>query len=101
MDHLCKLVKEAEDCGVVLTCDVIGATLAHRTGIAKAWLSRCRQVPHQHVSSWSLMQLSSDSILLCYEFVQSARDLLRCPTQLDDGKRISQALSPSKPSKAV
>ena len=51
MDHLCKLVKEAEDCGVTLNCDIVGATLAHRTGIAKAWLSRCRQVPHQCICS--------------------------------------------------
>ena len=44
MDHLCKLVKEAEECSVVLNCDIVGATLNYRTAAAKDWLSRCRQV---------------------------------------------------------
>ncbi len=44
VDHLSKLVKEAEDCSVVLSCDIIGATLNYRTTAAKDWLSRCREV---------------------------------------------------------
>ena len=70
MDHLCKLVKEAEDCGVTLNCDIVGATLAHRTGIAKAWLSRCRQVPHQHIHLHYPAEAPVDVIVSCCEFEQ-------------------------------
>ena len=71
MDHLCKLVKEAEDCGVALSCDIIGATLAYRTGIAKAWLSRCRQVPRQPLCFSRPMEVSSHVIVSCCDFKQN------------------------------
>ncbi len=74
---LCKLVKEAEGFGLVLTRDLIGSALGYRAAAAKAWLERCRAVVAD-LNNPANDQAALDSDLKRAEAIAQDADLLSC-----------------------
>ncbi|CAL8461880.1 g1411 [Coccomyxa elongata] len=81
-DMLCKLVKEAEGFGLVLTRDLIGSALGYRAAAAKAWLERCRTVVAD-LNNPANDQAALDSALKRAEAIAQDADLLSCNVSKD------------------
>lgn len=79
---LCKLVKEAEGFGLVLTRDLIGSALGYRAAAAKAWLERCRAVVTD-LNNPANDQAALDSALQRAAAIAQDADLLSCNVSKD------------------
>lgn len=79
---LCKLVREAEEFGLVLARDLIGSALGFRAAGAKAWLDRCRLVITD-LGNPANDQATLDAALRRAEAVAADADRLSCNVTKD------------------